>query len=215
MIKNKRNILGVTILALLFSFSSAACNSPKVSDQPDVSITDESRGINNSSSQIEIGNEEEVKDAPMAPDFSLTNLQGETVKLSDYKGKVVILNFWASWCPPCIAEMPDFDKVNKELIKENDAVILAVNLTDGNRETEEKARKFINDKGYSLNVLFDKESVAARLYDIKSIPTTYMINRDGSFYKYTDKNDIDYKLFVGGINEDTLLDVLEKMGIKL
>lgn len=137
----------------------------------------------------------------MAPDFSLKDLDGNTVKLSDYRGKIVFLNFWASWCGPCTSEMPEFEKVHRQFSKEGDAVILAVNLTDGFRETEEKARKFIADNGYTMKVLLDTTGSAAKDYGIYSIPTTYVINRDGSIVTYME----------GARPGKVLLDIYEKL----
>lgn len=202
------------MLVLLFGVSSTACNSSKLEKPPQVS---EEPGAGDITSEIETENEvkNEENNEVVAPDFSLTDLNGNTVKLSDYRGKVVILNFWASWCPPCVAEMPDFDRINRKLAESDDAVILAVNLTDGRRETEEKARKFIKDKGYSLNVLLDKKGSASDQYMIYSIPTTYIINRDGTLFTYKDKKGIAYKRFEGAINEEILLDILKQLDVEL
>src|SRR5665647_176349 len=105
----------------------------------------------------------------IAPEIVLNDLQGQTVKLSDYNGKVIILNFWASWCPPCKAEMPELNQTATELANGQEAVLLAVNLTDGVRETVDKARKYINDNNYSMQVLLDNEGKAANAYKIVNI----------------------------------------------
>lgn len=212
MIKKWRTVLFTGLLALVFIFSYTACNSDKLSgNQP------ESGGQTQPEDPIkDNGGAAATGSAIMAPDFTLTDFNGKEVSLSDFRGKVVILNFWASWCPPCKAEMPDFDKVNRKLIEGGgDAVILTVNLTDGRRETEEKARNFIRDNDYSLYVLMDKQGEAANAYNVSVIPTTYIINRDGSQYTYMGKGNIKYKYFEGSIDEETLLDILNQLEVKL
>jgi len=115
----------------------------------------------------------------LAPEITLNNFNGQSVKLSDYRGKVVILNFWASWCPPCKSEMPELDKAAQEFASGVDAVLLTVNLTDGSRETVDKARKYIADNKYSMTVLLDTQGRAANAYSITGIPTTYIIDKQG------------------------------------
>jgi thiol-disulfide isomerase/thioredoxin len=128
--------------------------------------------------------EKNAKGMPLVPDFTLKNAKGESVSLSDYSGKVVILNFWASWCPPCKAEMPDFNEMNAELKDSKDMVLLTINLTDGQRETKDKALKFLKDNNYDLNVLFDTDGIAAGIFGIESIPTTAVIDREGYLHDY-------------------------------
>ncbi|EGD47583.1 alkyl hydroperoxide reductase/ Thiol specific antioxidant/ Mal allergen [Ruminiclostridium papyrosolvens DSM 2782] len=126
----------------------------------------------------------------MAPDFNLKDINGKTVKLSDYKGKKVILNFWAVWCKYCLMEMPDFNELNKELVKDNNAVILAVDV----QETEEKVKEYLTSNNISLNVLMDTDGAVSRTYRVSGYPTTFFINKDGSLYTYipqkTDKNTV-------------------------
>ncbi|MBP1577196.1 MAG: TlpA family protein disulfide reductase [Oscillospiraceae bacterium] len=126
-----------------------------------------------------------------APDFTVYDKDGGEVKLSDYFGKPIVLNFWASWCGPCKMEMPDFDEKNKEL---GDKVqFLMINATGG-RETLETATQFIEKSGYTFPVFYDTDQMAAYLYQIYSLPTTYFINADGEITAYA----------AGAINSDIL-----------
>lgn len=113
----------------------------------------------------------------MAPDFKVYDADGNAVNLSDFFGKPIVLNFWASWCGPCQMEMPDFDEKYKELGEEVNFVI--VNMTDGSRETMETAKQFIEDAGYSFPVYFDTDENAAMTYGVNSLPSTYFIDAEG------------------------------------
>ena len=114
-----------------------------------------------------------------AKDFKLQDLQGKTVTLSSFKGKIVVLNFWASWCPPCRGELPEFNEMDQDFKKSGEAVLLAVNMTDGQRETKGKVQKFINDQKYGIRVLLDEKGEAAEAYGIQYLPTTYVIDARG------------------------------------
>ncbi|MFO7820210.1 MAG: TlpA disulfide reductase family protein [Halanaerobacter sp.] len=109
----------------------------------------------------------------IAPDFELTNLDGERVSLSDYRGKYLLLNFWATWCPPCRREMPDLNEFHKE--NKDDFVVLAVNLGGA----KEKVSKFIDDGSYIFPVLLDENKEVGDRYNIASIPTSYFIGPQG------------------------------------
>ncbi len=114
-----------------------------------------------------------------APDFTVTDKDGNLVNLSDFRGKPTIVNFWASWCGPCQMEMPDFQKAYEEYGDEIN--FLMVNLTDGARETVDSAKEFIESKGYSFPVYFDTEnSNAAMTYGTYSIPVTYFLDSEGN-----------------------------------
>ena len=113
-----------------------------------------------------------------APNFTVLDKDGNTVEFSSKKGKPIILNFWASWCPPCKAEMPDFEEAYK---KYGDKVeFMMVNLTDGNRETLQKAKDHVSSNGYTFPVYFDTQSTAAYAYSISSVPATYIIDAEGN-----------------------------------
>ena len=113
-------------------------------------------------------------------DITLTDLQGKSVSLSHMRGRRIVLNFWATWCPPCRSEMPEFVRMNSALYEKGEAILLMVNLTDGKRDTKEKVREFIRKKGYSsLRVLLDQDGSAADHFGIRYIPTTFVISSDG------------------------------------
>ena len=113
-----------------------------------------------------------------APDFTVYDADGNEVKLSDYLGKPVVLNFWASWCGPCKREMPDFDE-KYQALGEN-VQFLMINLTDGNTETVEGASAFIASQGYTFPVFYDTSSMAAAMYGISAIPATFFIDAEGN-----------------------------------
>lgn len=113
----------------------------------------------------------------VAPGFTVYNAQGNPVQLSDFLGKPVVLNFWASWCSPCKNEMPEFQKLYLEYGDE--VQFLMVNLTDGTKETVESASDFLVAAGYTFPVYFDVRSEATTAYSIRSIPTTFFIDAEG------------------------------------
>ena len=114
----------------------------------------------------------------LAPDFTMYDSNGNTAKLSDFRGKPVILNFWASWCGPCKAEMPAFEEAYKTYGEE--IQFLVVNLTDGNSETVETASGYIADQGYTFPVFYDAAMEGAMAYQVYAIPVTYFIDAEGS-----------------------------------
>lgn len=113
-----------------------------------------------------------------APDITLVSTTGERVSLSNFKGKKVIVNFWATWCPPCREEMPELQAFYEK--KSNSAVLLAVNYTVSERTNgEEKVRKYIKEEGFTFPVLLDSSSIAVNTYQVISLPTSYFIDTTG------------------------------------
>lgn len=118
-------------------------------------------------------------DKTLLPEFILKDEHDNEVSINDYYGKFIVLNFWASWCPPCKAEMPDLQKLHNEFEENDDYVLLSVNLTDGQRETKAKADKFISENDYNFNLLYDYDGIAFNLFNVQSVPSTFFIDEKG------------------------------------
>lgn len=110
-----------------------------------------------------------------APDFNLENLRGGDTGLVDYKGKVVLLNFWATWCMPCREEMPSMEALWQKY-KEQDFVIVAISIDEGSKK---RVETFIEIFDLSFPVLLDPESKVNDLYKVSNMPTSFLIDRNG------------------------------------
>jgi peroxiredoxin len=131
-------------------------------------------GQQSSSDKINSSNRSFQHQEQTAPDFRLTSLSSETVHLSDYAGQIVLINFWATWCPPCRAEMPAINAFY-EAHKEAGFVVLAVN----SQEEAATVERFIQANSFSFPVLLDLQASAMDRYQVRGLPTTFIIDRDG------------------------------------
>ncbi|MCC3355836.1 peroxiredoxin family protein [Bacillus sp. REN16] len=118
-----------------------------------------------------------IAEGQLAPDFTLKTISGEEIKLSAFRGKKVILNFWASWCPPCKAEMPHMQEFYAEN-KESNAVLLSVNLTTAEKKSSDVA-KFVDEYELTFPVMLDEDGEIGQIYQAYAIPTSYLIDSKG------------------------------------
>ena len=140
------------------------------------------------------GKQDAQEEEPLeALDFTMQDYDGNEVKFSDYIGTPIVLNFWASWCPPCRNEMPHFNKVSEEYPKD-ELLFLMIDMVDGVSETVDKGKKYVEGKGYTFDVFFDTEHDARIKYGIRSLPTTLFIDKNGHIVGAAE----------GGIDEKTL-----------
>lgn len=133
----------------------------------------------------------------LAPDFTVLDANGKEVKLSDFRGKPVVVNFWATWCGYCVKEMPAFEEVYQQM--GSDIHFLMINVTDGVQETVDKASAFIADSGYTFPVYYDTQYSATLTYGAYSLPMTFFFDAEGYAIAQA----------TGAIDKDTLLRGIE------
>lgn len=138
-----------------------------------------------------------IEKGDTAPDFDLETMDGEeNVKLSDLRGEKVMINFWATWCPPCRAEMPDIQKFHEN----EEGTIVSVNLT----ETENSARNvadFMDEYGITFDVLSDADTSVGSRYEAQALPTSYLINTEGKIHN----------IAVGPLNYEQMVQAFDEM----
>ncbi len=134
-----------------------------------------------------------------APDFTVLDANGKKIRLSDNFGKPIVINFWATWCPPCKQELPDFEKLHKEY--GDRVVFMMVNLTDGYRDTIDGTKRFVSKNGYTFPLYFDTEYSGAVAYNVSSIPQTTFIDANGNVYSTR----------IGAMNESVLRSYINAM----
>lgn len=175
--KNKFKVLAISLILLLAIVGVGyKYLMEQYGNEPLITYEDESPNIND-----KLPNSSDVNNitSKKAADFTVYDESGNAIKLSDYKGvKPVVINFWASWCPPCKFEMPYFqDAFNK--YSSDDIEILMVNLTDGMRETKEDAMDYMIKNNYTMKTVFDLDESAAISYAIQAVPRTVFIDKGG------------------------------------
>ena len=143
--------------------------------------------------------EESAAETVPAPDFTLLDQYGNSHTLSDYKGKTVFLNFWATWCPPCRAEMPEIQEIYGE--NNSDVIILGIASPEvGQEGSAEDIAAFLSENNYTYPVVMDTDGIMSYYYGISAYPTTFMIDKDGNVYGYVP----------GQITKDIMQSIIEQ-----
>ncbi len=166
-----KKVFGLILVAVLIAIAVTSMVKKNV-DQED-SFDDEQRGVD----LVGVAANEGLNKGEQAPDFELTTLEGEPIRLSELKGKKVILNFWATWCPPCKAEMPHMQNFYEDYAETENVEIVAVNLTSGDREAS--VEEFVKDYGLTFPIPMDVEGEVGQKFQAVTIPTSYIIDTNG------------------------------------
>lgn len=167
-------ILKMVLLALVFA--AVLLGAKRLYDTLGAQVQMDTLGTQATQSAEESGTEPAKQ---TAPDFTVYDMDGNPHKLSDFRGKPVILNFWATWCGYCEAEMPDFEEKYQQY---GDQIhFLMVDVTDGAQDTVEKASAFIAERGFTFPVYYDTELQAASAYNTSGLPVTYFLDAEGYF----------------------------------
>ena len=196
---NKKKIIIIALCAvLLFAAAIFGYNYLSENYQP------KGEDLSGTVSEPENPKEENEQQTPaediiMAPDFTVYDAEGEAVNLSDFSGKPVVINFWATWCGYCVREMPAFEKIAAEYA--DDVVFMMINVTDGQQETKEDALAFIEEKGYTFPVYYDTDLSATMAYGAYSLPATGFITESGVFAGGQ----------MGAMSEETLVNYIEQL----
>ena len=174
--KNKKTVLIILLVFALILGGASVLYNRLGRDMAPEQLAEQAQA-SKPASDDSAGSGESEPEKVLAPDFTVYDLEGNEVHLSDFIGKPVILNFWASWCGPCKMEMPDFHEKHLEL--GNEIHFLMINMTDGSRETVDSASKFIAEQEYTFPVFYATESDASAAYGVYSLPTTFFIDAEG------------------------------------
>lgn len=195
-LRNLKNVLLITIIIAVTISGCSSGSNPTPRDttdkQSDTATQSPQEQTETPTTEGNTDNQAALKEALLEgmmdipiEDFELEDLNGNKIKLSDYKGKIVLLNFWGTWCPPCREEMPYFQEIYEEY-KDDDVVVLTVNSTSvelrggtDSEQAEKNARKFMEDNGYTFPVLLDKDDEVWAIYQQRGIPANYVIDKEG------------------------------------
>lgn len=175
--EKKKTLILLVVFLVIIASAMVAYN--YLGDRVETENIAQSQDNDTQSTDETTNGEEELT---LAPDFTVTDAEGNNIKLSDFRGKPTVVNFWASWCGPCKREMPDFQQAYETYGEDINFVM--VNMTDNSRETLDIARDFVAESGYTFPVYYDTSMEAAITYGVNSIPQTFFITSDGKVGAY-------------------------------
>ncbi len=193
-----KKLIGIVLVALLAIGFAGCAPAEKVEETTAPQTTTEE--VEQSTEQdagAEV--EEGYLNGQKAYDFELKDLAGNAFKLSDYRGKTVVLNFFATWCGPCQVETPHLNEVYLDL-QDQDVAVISVNLTATREDEREAVAEFINSYDVAFPIVLDENSEVAEMYRIRSIPTNLFIKPNG----------VIHQVFSGALNKERFIELIEE-----
>ena len=202
----------VLLIIMLVSLSLSGCvfkkeapedPPPKITINPPSNVeNDEKQGRipNNDEEKPEDDSKIGVFPGDRAPDFSLMDREGNEIKLSDLKGKVVFVNFWTTWCGFCTYEMPFIQEVY-EKYKDEEVIILAVDVLAAEKIGIEEVNEFLDENGFTFPVLYDMDGSTSQQYKVRGFPTTYIIDKEGYIADFVS----------GAMEKDVMMEKIENV----
>lgn len=169
----KRMIFGIAILVILIGIMIGNIVMDNRAEEDEANFIDVTGDTSVTGGMIAPAESVGIEPGEAAPDFELETLDGEVIRLSDLQGEKVMLNFWASWCPPCKEEMPEIQKFYETY--QDEINIIAVNFN----EKDEKVIEFLDEHGYTFPIPLDPGGDVGNEYGVLTLPTTYFINSEG------------------------------------
>lgn len=161
---------------------------------------DDSKVVQSTGYEVDLSDEIGVKKGQFAPDFTLQTLDGKTVKLSEYKGKKVVINFWATWCSPCRTEMPAMQKYYEKRAQKDNVEILALNLTYDDKDAD-NVQTFVDSYKLSFPILLQETDALIKQYQVLQIPSTFFIDTEGRVQTH----------LAGTLNEEKLIHYTQQL----
>lgn len=195
--KNVHYLLALIVVVLGLISLSCDSNSPAITSSPALGNNSGTASNTTPDKASDPSSKADPASRPLAPDFELTDLKNKKVKLSQYRGKVVVLNFWATWCPPCRKEIPDFIETYSNY-REKGVEFLGIALDDEGREV---VAPFVSAKSINYPILIGEPKVVSSYGGIEAVPTTFLIDREGRIQFHGE----------GAISRGTLEKALDKM----
>ena len=192
-LKSKKKLINYTIkaagilLIIIGAMTFLGLNNNFSSAQPKKQIesNESAKTPNNQDEEKNQGNQDNQDKVIKAIDFKLKDQYGKEHTLSEYKGKVVFINFWGTWCPPCRSELPNIEEIYKQYNEnKNDVIILTITNPGGQEKSISGIKSFVKKNKFTFPVLFDETGDTFREYGISSFPTTYMIDKNGNVHGY-------------------------------